>query len=126
MKPRKGCSLAALQRRYERLAGRLAKTGLVLQGTITQRTLHRPHPEAPGQQKTYGPYYQWTWKQEGKTVTVNLTAPQAKAYQRAIDNHRRLTGLLREMRALSLQILEATTPSVQRRKTRNRKEFPLS
>jgi len=126
MKSKKGRPLAAMQRRYERLAGRLAKTGLVLQGTITQRTLHRPHPQEPGQQKTYGPYYQWTWKHEGKTVTVNLTAPQAKAYQRAIDNHRRVAGLLREMRTLSLQILEATTPSVQKRKTRNRKDFPLS
>ena len=113
----KGSSEQLLRRRYDRLAARLGKIGLVLQGTITRRTIEREDPNAPGRQKTYGPYYQWTRKQRGKTVTVNLTASQAKVYQRAIDNHRKMEEILQKMRVLSLQICEATTKSVKKRKS---------
>jgi hypothetical protein len=109
---------AVLRRRYARLAARLAKVGLLLQGTITERTIVRPDAAAPGKGTAYGPYYQWTRKHHGKTVTVNLTASQAKACQNAIHNHRTLEGLLRQMRALSWEILEATTISVKKRKPR--------
>lgn len=106
----------ARERRYVRLAAELAKTGLVLQGTITERTIQRDDPQAPGKQKSYGPYYQWTFKQHGKTVTVNLTAAQAKTYQRAIENHRKMENILEEMRTLSKEILESTTTGVKKRK----------
>ena len=78
----------------------------------------RADPQAPGREKTYGPYYQWTFKRTGKTVTVNLTASQAKTYQRAIDNHRKMEKTLEEMRTLSLEILEAKTQGVRKRKPR--------
>ena len=76
----------------------------------------RKDPDKPEEKKTYGPYFQWTWKRDGKTVTVNLSASQAKAYQRAIDNHRKLEEILHEIRELSLDILEETTRGVRKRK----------
>jgi len=106
----------ALRRRHARLTARLGKLGLVLQGTITPRTIVRDDPAEPGRHKTYGPYYQWTYKRSGKTVTVNLTEAQAKTYQKAIDEHRTLETLLEDIRITSLQILEATTPGVAKRK----------
>ena len=45
------------ERRYGRLSARLAKLGLVLQGTITERSMVRPDPKNPKKEKTYGPYY---------------------------------------------------------------------
>ena len=111
-------STATMQRRYARLTARLSKLGFVLQGTITERSIVRADPQAPAQEKTYGPYYQWTFKRRGKTVTVNLTASQAKTYQRAIDNHRRMEKTLEEMRTLSLEILEAKTQGVKKRNPR--------
>lgn len=107
-----------MERRYARLTARLSTLGVVLQGTITARTMMRDDPQAPGKQKAYGPYYQWTFKRKGKTVTVNLTASQAKTYQRAISNHRKMAKILEEMRTLSLQILEAKTQGVKKRKPR--------
>lgn len=107
-----------LTRRYQRLSTRVAKTGPILQGTITERTIVRDDPANPEEPKTYGPYYQWTWKRGGKTVTVNLSATQAQAFQKAIDNHRKLEDTLREMRELSLEILQATTKGVTKRKPR--------
>jgi uncharacterized iron-regulated protein len=114
----KDAEIREMKRRYARLAGRLARLGPVLQGTITERTVLRDDPRRPGEQKAYGPYYQWTFKRDGKTVTVNLSRSQAKLYQRAINSHRKLEETTQEMRQLSLQILEKTTTGVLKRKAR--------
>ena len=106
-----------LRRRYQRLAGRLGKSGWILQGTITERTDTRVVRKVVGGKKSYARYYQWTFKRQGKTITVNLTASQAKTYLKAIANQRKTERILREMRSLSLQFLEATTVSVKRRKS---------
>ena len=121
-----GKSLRALERRHQVLAARLGRLGLVLQGTLLTRTVRREDPAAPGSTKAYGPYYQWTWKHEGKTVTVHLSASQASAYQKAIANHREAECILRQMREISLQILEATTLAVKRRKLKTPLDFGLS
>jgi len=105
-----------MKQQYQRLAARLAKLGPILQGTITQRVIERSDPGEPGKKKAYGPYYQWTYKRGGKTVTVNLTASQAKTYQRAIDRHRELEATTEKMRELSLAVLEQTTKGVAKRK----------
>jgi len=117
MDMKKKKQIESMQKRYTKLTTRLSKLGFVLQGTITERTITRPDPKAPKKQKTYGPYYQWTFKRAGKTVTINLTATQAKTYQRAIDNHRKLEDILEQMRTLSIQILEAKTQGVKKRKS---------
>jgi len=108
-----------LKKRYERLGARLAKLGPIAQGTITERTITKNDPKKPGSFRTIGPYYQWTFKRDAKTVTVNLSAEQVKPFQRAIDNNRKLETILTQMREISRQILEATTQGVQRRKTNN-------
>jgi hypothetical protein len=115
-----------LLRRYDRLKARLGKAGFILQGTITERTIVGEDPETPGKKKTYGPYYQWTWKHKGKTKTVNLTASQAKTYQKAIQNHRMAEETLGEMREISLKICEATTEGVGKRKSKKNKDLRLS
>jgi hypothetical protein len=108
--------LAALERRYQRLAARLASPGLLLQGTISEVRPRRVVSPRTGQTKTYGPYYQWTWKEAGKTVTVNLAASQRRVFARAIANQRRVEQTLAAMRELSRQILELSTEGVVRRK----------
>jgi len=117
-KIKKNEAVEVLRRRYEKLAAKLTNIGLILQGTITERTIVRKDPSEPSKEKTYGPYYQWTWKKEGKTVTVNLTAAQAKVYQKAIDNHRIMENILKQMRNISLQICKETTIGVKKRKAR--------
>jgi len=49
-------------------------------------------------------------------------AAQANAYQKAIDNNRKVRELIGEMRELSLELLEATTQSVKKRKRRTPQE----
>ena len=108
-------SAVPLPRRYRQRAARLGRTGPILQGTITARTIPRAKGKGRKEEKSYGPYYQWTFKEQGKTVTVNLTAAQAKLYQEAIDDNRAVEEILRKMRRLSKQIFEAKTEGVKKR-----------
>jgi hypothetical protein len=107
-----------LEKRYQRLAARLAKLGPIVQGTITERTITKTDPDDPDRSKTIGPYYQWTFKRNAKTVTVNLSPTQAKIFKRAIENNRKLKAIIQEMRSISRTLLEATTEGVKKRKTR--------
>ncbi|MBU1168730.1 MAG: hypothetical protein KKD44_04110 [Proteobacteria bacterium] len=107
-----------LQVQYSQLVSRLGKVGLVLQGTITERKIVRETPKDPSKEKTYGPYYQWTFKKNGKTTTINLTAGQAKSYQKAIDNNRELENIIKKMKAISLLLCQYTTAPVKKRKRR--------
>jgi hypothetical protein len=100
-----------LRRRFRRCAEKLAEIGWILHGTVRPRLLR-----ANG--KTLGPYYQWTFKDAGKTVTVNLSLAQVKPWNRAFRNRRKVERLLDEMRQLSRDFLDATTPRVKKRKPR--------
>lgn len=100
--------------RYEKLKESIGGLGYILKGTITERIIEK--------EKTYGPYYQWTFKRQGKTVTVNLSKEQLSVYSKAIRNYKKLKATLKEMEKLSLEILEESTKGVVRRKNKN----PLS
>ena len=104
-----------LQEQYRRLKQEVLQVGLVALGTISPRTITRRDPKDMRRKKTYGPYYQWTYKVHGKTVTVNLTRNQAGEFRKAIANQRRLEAIFVKMLALSRTILQNTTVGVRRR-----------
>lgn len=106
-----------LRRRFERLAGRIGKSGWILLGTIHERRIRAPG-ETRRRPKTYGPYYQWTFKRDARTITVNLSASQLNVYRQAIRRERVVEKVLDEMRAISRSYLEATTVGVPKRKPR--------
>lgn len=108
----------SLGRRYRKLALKLSATGLILQGTITERVITRKTGKEKKEERRYGPYYQWTYKNAGKTVTVNLTARQAKLFGKAIENNQKVEAILSEMRALSRQLCEAAAAGVKKRTRR--------
>ena len=101
--------LAAHQHRYRELANRLADIGLIAAGSITRRYTRcgtpgcRCHAEPP---QPHGPYYQWTAKVDGKTVTRRLTETEARLYQEWIDNDRQLRALIGQMRAVAARATE--------------------
>jgi len=57
----------------------------------------------------------WTFKDAGKTVTVNLAAEQVKSFSKAISNNREAEKILTQMRELSKKICEASAPGVKKR-----------
>jgi hypothetical protein len=93
--------LATYQRHYRELARQLADIGLIATGSITRRYTRcgtpgcRCHADPP---QRHGPYYQWTAKTGGKTVTRRLTEREAALYQEWIDNDRQLRVLINKMR----------------------------
>jgi hypothetical protein len=83
----------------------IARTGMVLPGTITQRrTRCGCHADPP---RLHGPYWQWTRKVAAKTVCRWLSPEQHHDYQAWIDNDRRLRDLLARLEALGAAALEA-------------------
>jgi hypothetical protein len=53
-----------------------------------------------------GPYYQWTSKINGKTITRRLTEAEASLYQEWITNDRTLRALIAEMRQIAAHTTE--------------------
>jgi alkanesulfonate monooxygenase SsuD/methylene tetrahydromethanopterin reductase-like flavin-dependent oxidoreductase (luciferase family) len=96
--------LADYERRYRLLAAQLAEVGLISSGTVTRRYTHcatagcKCHDDPP---QPHGPYYQWTAKVDGKTVTRRLTEREATLYQEWIANDRRMRKLIQKMRQVA-------------------------
>jgi len=96
--------LAGYERRYRELAKQLAEIGLISSGSLTRRytrcgtTGCRCHADPP---QPHGPYYQWTTKVDGKTVTRRLTDQEAKLYQEWIANDRQLLRIIQQMRQVA-------------------------
>lgn len=110
--------LAAYESRYRELAGQLATIGLIHSGSVTRRYTHctspgcKCHANPP---QPHGPYYQWTAKINGKTVTRRLNQHEAHLYQEWIANDRRLRQLVQQMRhvaakAANLKLKQAADP----------------
>ena len=93
--------LATYQDRYRELAERVADLGFISAGSITRRYTKcatatcrcRADPPQP-----HGPYWQWTAKVDGKTITRRLSPREAEHYQQWIDNDRELRSLITQMR----------------------------
>src|SRR5229473_4888070 len=88
----------------------IAATGMVLPGSITQRSTRcgrdncACHADPP---RLHGPYWQWTRKVAAKTVCRWLSPAQREDYQAWIDNDRRLRELLARLEALGAAALDA-------------------
>lgn len=52
----------------------------------------------------HGPYYQWTRKVKGKTVTVRLTPEEAKIFKEWIANGRQFDRIISQMEKISFRI----------------------
>jgi hypothetical protein len=93
-----------------RIATELAALGLVLPGTLLHRQGRcgkaqcRCHAEPP---ILHGPWWSWTRKVDGKTITVRLTDEQARDYQPWFDNARRLHELTTRLEQIAIREIEA-------------------
>lgn len=93
-------------RKQEQLARQLARIGFALPGTLLRREVRCGRQScrcAADPPELHGPYWQWTRKVGGKTVTRLLTDDQADRYQAWFDNARRLREIISRLELLSLQ-----------------------
>jgi len=94
-----------LERRHRELMRELAGLGWLTDGSVT--------PNHPGS-------WRWTRKVNAKTIAVSLSTAQAELFKSAITNNRRLEEMLREIRAISQEVLLNSAEGV-RRKTSAKK-----
>lgn len=90
--------------------GKLLSDGEILPGSIQQRMTRCGRPGCACQAeppRPHGPYWQWTRKVSGKTVTRRLTAEQIGRYRPWIENDRRIHELVSALEAIGIERLEA-------------------
>jgi hypothetical protein len=103
--------LATYRSRYRVLVAQLADVGYIAAGSITRRHTRcgtpscRCHADPP---QMHGPYWQWTAKIDGKTVTRRLSQTEAELYQGWIANDRQLRAIITQMRQVAAKATELT------------------
>jgi hypothetical protein len=101
--------LAEYEQRYHELAAEIADIGLIHAGSLTRRYTRcatpgcKCHADPP---QPHGPYYQWSAKVNGKTVTRRLNETEAELYQEWIDNDRQLRAVIGQMRQIAAKATE--------------------
>ena len=95
--------------RFERLKREVCDVGPLRRGSVVRRFMPcgklgcRCQATPP---QLHGPYYQWTRKLRGKTVTVRLTEEEAEHIREWIENGRKLNRIVAEMEKLSLRMTD--------------------
>lgn len=106
MPPARARQLARLRERFQKRATELTQVGFILKGSLVQRFLPcgtpscRCHADPP---RLHGPYWQWSSKVGGKTVSRMLTEDQARRYQEWMANGKRFAEIVNNLHDLSSQ-----------------------
>lgn len=99
------------QREYRQLKRKFLRLGYVCAGSLMllYRKCGRETCACYKDKKAeHGPYYIWTRKVMGKTVTRTLSAQQAKLCREYLDNLKSVNPILEKMKALAAQMIEMT------------------
>lgn len=100
-----GAAVARAQtQRFHQVRRELLELEYFVKGTVLKRMMKCGRPQCAchhDPSKRHGPYFEWTYKANGKTVNVKLTAESAPLYQAATRQHRKLKALLARLERLS-------------------------
>jgi len=101
-----------------RISTELAEIGFTLPGTVLRRHTRcgrancRCHADPP---QLHGPYWWWTRRVNGKTVTRMLSDELYDTYRTMFEGHGQARDLLAQLDQLGLTVLEADPRYGQRR-----------
>ncbi len=93
------------EREYRELKSRILALGWARPGSVTRRFMPCGNPacRCMGQPpRLHGPYFQWSHKIEGKTVSLRLNKEQARLALEWAENYKLLKKLLRRMEQIAL------------------------
>jgi hypothetical protein len=96
--------LRECQEQYDRIKTRIREVGFICEGSLVERWMPCGKPNcrcSTDPRYFHGPYYQLSWKEQGKTVSRRLPPEHARLYKEWIANRRKLESLLRQMRTVS-------------------------
>ena len=91
----------------------LAQPRWICQGTVVCRPLRR---RVGGKWVKKGPYYLWTAKHQGKTISYALSKTQYGVAKKAIAANRQVMKILAKLQAITLECILKKVPGVQKRK----------
>lgn len=90
--------------RFRQARRELLQLEYFLKGTVLKRMMKCGRPQCACHHdpaKRHGPYFEWTYKANGKTVNVKLTAASAPLYKAATKQQRKLKAVLARLERLS-------------------------
>ena len=90
--------------KYRALLGELQGLGFVSPGSVALRETSCGKPGCKcmaDPPRRHGPYYQWTRKVKGKTVSRQLSPAEAELFQEWITNRRQLQRVTRDLERVS-------------------------
>jgi hypothetical protein len=96
--------LSGYQHRFAKLKQELEEVTYFCKGTVLKRMMKCGQQRCACHQdpaKRHGPYYEWTYKDKGKTVNRRLRPDEVSIYQAATRQYRKLQSVLRRMEHLS-------------------------
>lgn len=98
------------KQKYKQLLKGLSNIGYICRGTVMVLYLKCGNPNCrckKDENAKHGPYNVWTRKVKGKTVTKYLSDEQAELCREFIQNSRKLDSIIKEMRNLSVRLIES-------------------
>jgi hypothetical protein len=104
--------LAAHERAYRRLTRQLSALGFVVKGSVQVRSMQCGQAACRCRRNPrfrHGPYYWWTSKVGGKTVTWVLSEEEGKLYLSWAQNRQRLEAIVERLYRVSAQVALART-----------------
>ena len=96
--------LRAQTQRFRQARRELLAVEYFIKGTVLKRMMKCGRPQCAchnDASKRHGPYFEWTYKANGKTVNVKLTAEAAPLYKAATKQQRKLKTVLAKLERLS-------------------------
>jgi hypothetical protein len=90
--------------RFQELKQELNQLGYFCKGTVLKRMMKCGKARCACRQdpsKRHGPYFEWTYKAQGKTVNVKLAPEALPLYKAAAQQYRKLKSILTRLERLS-------------------------
>lgn len=107
---RGAAALRAHAERFGQARRELLELEYFVKGTVLKRMMKCGRPQCAcysDPSKRHGPYFEWTYKVNGKTVNVKLPAKAASLYKAATRQQRKLKSILSRLERLSRTALAA-------------------
>lgn len=120
--------LGVYREEFEQVKARLQKVGFILRGSIIRRQLPcgNQNCRCTNPKHWHGPYYQISWKQNGKTVSRILAERIVPLYRQWIANARNLSAIVNQMQRISRQAADSIQIEERtRNKTQKTRKKPI-
>lgn len=102
--------LATFLQQFAGLKQQIYEVKYFCKGTVLQRMMKCGQQRCACHKdptKRHGPYFEWTYKVNGKTVNLRLQPEEAAVYKTATEQYRRLRSVLKRMETLSRKAVSA-------------------